>query len=1738
MSYIQSLSLLIFMGIFFGCIPKNQTTARCGEGESFDKASRTCIATANLAQNNQPAIGPNQTISVTETQASTGFSFSINSATDDDADTLQYIVVQSPAYGTLSNCMNQSGSDNPYDTTCRYVPSDSDFVGDDYFTYKVFDGKEFSASSATVTISVSAIDDAVVIGTTMNPPAGSSLSTTAYTILEDAGNCQAAHESGAGLPSVTATLHTLNRTFLDTSTNTCYINRDGTSSGWSAYSSGDPTFTSEVFYVDEGGGTDENEQAVSCRLYGGLTTNTVAIPTANLALQSFNGLSWTDLSSSSGTDGNGTYQQFDIETSSDAGAIPLRIQLLTQDNTNNTTNGGDSTVEIRCTDDNGAFLGSLTTQSFTVTVTDVDDPPAINLGAGITVVSGNTVTEDSAAGLSTTIDFTLDEGGAINNDGTDDEDSQNLSINVSLSDTNLDDAIVLNVTDGTSINYTLSCDSDADDDCDSNDDPYSFPVTLAPAGSNVYDSAGDAKIGVDFDMTQVSDYYSSSTITATVTINDGTNDTVDTFDFTILEELDPPVLADIVADAVDEDTRYAFKAGNSNTSGISLQESSNDYEDHEVLWIRVTNDDTTLCPEAGTYIFYSSSAPDETSASPSSLTGYLGMGDNSWLSVGDGANAGDASGNLLWLFIDPAQNSSGTCNVTVSLCDATDSDDCDTSPADYVRSDTWALTVNPVNDAPTLSYNSASSIDDQTINASTVLDISGIELGEGGASDEDTDDLAITIDSSDTSVIPENSANIKIYYRGAEFEDSNLFSGLDIIGDGTGATPVDVDLSGTDSDDADSFTGNNGLRLWIKPRPGATGTSTITLTIADDNDHGGGGGAKDVQVSFDLTVSDRSANHMGWSMITAKGRQLDKAGNVTGYTNPEIYLAWNAFSATNTTISGYTVYRSDNGPNGPFEESSLSDCVNTTNTFCTDNSFTSVDAGKVFYYKVKAYDGETPAGLMDTPESFNKVRVVVPHDNMVFIHRRIANKLVCEKNNPTNSSIKESDKYNHNRCRYEGPGNIKIGGLNYYDIGRDLMVDAFEAGCPYTNDGVACAETGGVGCIGTVNESVTCPYTELDNTEDAMEGCQTPGGGLQSCKDIPGVSNPRGVVSSQAPGDIYFDSVNKKCYINVGHADWRLLPVGVVTANDTSGTDADVFYARDTGMCYRADGDFSGDIGGSSVTKWRPFGQDADNCPYSYENTTCVGTGTGCYQTSKFCVLTPNSCNDTAGGTGRDCDDDVIGVLDPNRVSVIGQVDGDVFEHVPSNTCWTWDALANHWVKRGDCTLNSYVPDNGCTYADTTGSAVCLSSNFNGVSDPNTPFVSGSDGDIFVDDSGVENECYVYDSSVGGWYHLQVGHGDIAGTGAFADNAPDSANDIFNYNDSSCYVSTGTNNHDWFAIETLSENITDNSANRQLSYAGLPPLVFMNQSVASAHCQDSGSLSYSYTKSDGAGGTTTVALSTDNNYKRLPTRLEQIAFSFWDSSVSDPETVEVGASIDSSTVNGCNSSSGGSVYFSAENYPSSGSTDGVASDLNSPYGMRQLLTNSTATSTCESVFGLKDHIGNVAEFTSESMTCTSDLFCGNTDYSYNNGTGYAFEGSSDTSALGPVCEDANADDNCDNFSGETSLNNWLFEDERYNSNYFFLPLGLPSITNVIAGSDSALEIGSSSGIISSDLRGDGISIKADVVNAHAASSDLGAILYGGSYDGEGANGQYRMEVIPQKAANHKTGFRCVIGIEY
>ncbi len=78
------------------------------------------------------------------------FEFTLNGATDPESDSLTYFVVNQPASGTLTGCLDQTT-----ELACTFTPTD-DFIGTVVFSYKANDGKRDSETMSLVTINVAA----------------------------------------------------------------------------------------------------------------------------------------------------------------------------------------------------------------------------------------------------------------------------------------------------------------------------------------------------------------------------------------------------------------------------------------------------------------------------------------------------------------------------------------------------------------------------------------------------------------------------------------------------------------------------------------------------------------------------------------------------------------------------------------------------------------------------------------------------------------------------------------------------------------------------------------------------------------------------------------------------------------------------------------------------------------------------------------------------------------------------------------------------------------------------------------------------------------------------------------------------------------------------------------------------------------------------------------------------------------------------------------------------------------------------------------------------------------------------------------------------------------------------------------------------------------------------------------------------------------------------------------------
>lgn len=234
------------------------------------------------------------------------------------------------------------------------------------------------------------------------------------------------------------------------------------------------------------------------------------------------------------------------------------------------------------------------------------------------------------------------------------------------------------------------------------------------------------------------------------------------------------------------------------------------------------------------------------------------------------------------------------------------------------------------------------------------------------------------------------------------------------------------------------------------------------------------------------------------------------AGNWIAYTPAKVSLTWNAFTVSGSGAEmtahavGWNVYRREKGQDYDFKSGFLKN--DSADTMSVDDAYTrnfidkTAVAGKVYYYLVRPVDSTIRNLTISTPEKFSEVRVVAPVENYAFIHRWMVNQEVCNSMHMTTSTTNKVDPTKNFRCPYEGPGQVASGGVNYYDIGKDLLVDISEAGCPYTK----ASETATVNCTSN------------------------------GCIDI-GDPTPAGLNLSAPNGSVYYDRSAGSCwYRNAG----------------------------------------------------------------------------------------------------------------------------------------------------------------------------------------------------------------------------------------------------------------------------------------------------------------------------------------------------------------------------------------------------------------------------------------------------------------------------------------------------------------------------------------------------------------------------------------------------------------------------
>ncbi|MBF0371170.1 MAG: tandem-95 repeat protein [Magnetococcales bacterium] len=223
----------------------------------------------------------------------------------------------------------------------------------------------------------------------------------------------------------------------------------------------------------------------------------------------------------------------------------------------------------------------------------------------------------------------------------------------------------------------------------------------------------------------------SGTATITVTVSDGSTSTSTTFTLTVTGTNDPPTMSDITDQSTVEDVAVSVN--------FTVDDQDTALAD---LILTGVSDDQTVLPDSN--ITFSGS-------------------DNSRV-----------------LTLTPAADESGTANVTITVSDG-----------ESWVSDTFTLTVDPVNDAPTIS-----TLLDQTIDEDTSTNAIGFTVDDV---DSDVSTLTLTGLSGDATLVTSGG----IVFGGA---DADRTVTLTPEADQYGSTTITVTVSDGDASSSDSFT--------------------------------------------------------------------------------------------------------------------------------------------------------------------------------------------------------------------------------------------------------------------------------------------------------------------------------------------------------------------------------------------------------------------------------------------------------------------------------------------------------------------------------------------------------------------------------------------------------------------------------------------------------------------------------------------------------------------------------------------------------------------------------------------------------------------------------------------------------------------------------------------------------------------------------------------------------------------
>ena len=353
--------------------------------------------------------------------------------------------------------------------------------------------------------------------------------------------------------------------------------------------------------------------------------------------------------------------------------------------------------------------------------------------------------------------------------------------------------------------------------------------------------------------------------------------------------------------------------------------------------------------------------------------------------------------------------------------------------------------------------------------------------------------------------------------------------------------------------------------------------------------------AQKLNTLFTQAVYDSFNNKVSTTCFRSSGRDsLNGWEEFKGF--GEVLLKWEPMLLTGSgSIVGYNVFRRLSNEEYDYTNPINKGLVSAATTQYVDNStqsFFGPVPNTVYFYEVVPVVTPTSssAQFQIRTSDYNSsaiVRVLVPGENKSLVPRDIVNITMCKK---IGDSAGTGDIYVYDStlktytCAYEGPGD---NGNSQYDIGKDLVVDRFEAGCAYTKstDPVASCSSG-VGnialdgsCIGVVDPTVDTVSVGSSSGQiyyNRSSGkCYQLTAGTSTWTEVDGLGAFSSVVNNYASAylppltNITQAKANSFCAATstkpvLGLCDFNTSGVGA----PAGGVNGDVYYKTDEKICY------------------------------------------------------------------------------------------------------------------------------------------------------------------------------------------------------------------------------------------------------------------------------------------------------------------------------------------------------------------------------------------------------------------------------------------------------------------------------------------------------------------------------------------------------------------------------------------